>query len=261
MDHSPEFAPGDKPPQELFQDDQEPRPSTATPPHLVIDESNDGAPAKSLLDTIAFKPINAAERSFTVDKSTKVNLQGVAKSNITVTSPRDATGKIFNFVPDPELPQVPQGPDDAKIEMEAYYKYVDDLRKVRTTLITKGLLTPTVGRDFINGLIDRRVDAIAEMILDLEKVDNQLIFTHRELERLSDRRIQLVCELNGCISSVPPTVEAVMITPEHIISTPAGSILIPPAGGKTQIAVKDSFVAAKKLQDESKITEIGRAHV
>ena len=52
-----------------------------------------------------------------------------------VTSPRDAMGKAINFVPEPDLPQIPQGPHDAKIETEAYYKYIDNLRKVRTTLI------------------------------------------------------------------------------------------------------------------------------
>ena len=99
------------------------------------------------------------------------------------------------------------------------------------------------------------------MLFRSESVDSELVHSKIKTERLSDRRIELVCELNGIIAAVPPTIESLKLSPKNIIVAPAGSILIPPAG-ETPKVIKESFVAlkesiavAKKIMSEPKTKE------
>ena len=246
MERSPGFQPGDKPPEAILSDQPE-RPPSATPPELFIDESNDATPPKNRLDTISFKPVGSAPRTTNIDDTKSMQARGTSGPNVVITSPKAATGKI-SFNADQDLPVVPESADDDKVDTTAYYHYVDNLRKIRNELIAGGLITPIIGRDFVNALIDKRAHMIDHMILDLEKIDNQLVFSKMETEKLSDRRIELVCELNGMISAIPPTLNSITMSAKNIIVAPAGSILIPPAGENPKV-INESFV------------EIGRAHV
>ena len=116
MDRSAGLQPGDKPPEVILSDQPEHGHPRDTPPHLVVDESNDAISPKNPLDAITFKPAENIARTFTIDETKTVKVGRSSGTNVIVTSPKDAAGKMF-FDAEQELLPVPESAEDDKVDI------------------------------------------------------------------------------------------------------------------------------------------------